>query len=133
MLRFKTAMLMLVRYPAAKLYSIGQRECARTKVLKWKRQFDIEDTVSFYQANETTIFSYGGRVVIGENSYLNRSLIVAGYRSNVRIGSWCAIGYNTNICAITHDNEISTGPSSDRPYIEGDVIIGSHVWIGANC
>lgn len=121
----------LVRYPSAKIYCIGQREYARLKVVGWKKDYDIDDTVSFYQANETSIYSYGGRITIGSNSYFNRSLIVAGYSSNVVIGKCCAIGYNTNICAVTHDNEIATG--SDRPFTEGDIVIGDNVWIGANC
>ena len=115
------------------VYRVGRAEEARQRVVSFRQMFGIHDTVKFFQANETIIRSMGGEIRIGENSYCNRCMIEAGYKASVCIGKWCAIGYNTMISAITHDNEISTGPHEHRPFIEKDILIGDHVWIGSNC
>ena len=60
-------------------------------------------------------------------------MVGSGKNSKVVIGKWCAIGYNTFIFAITHDPLMPTGPEDQRPAVEGDIIIGDHVWVGANC
>lgn len=73
-----------------------------------------------------------GNIQIGENTYINSGFLNAGNSAKIVIGEWCAIGYNVNIIASTHDPIYSTGPSEERPIIEGDIIIGNHVWIGTN-
>ena len=115
------------------IYRVGRTENAKARVKEWRNKFDIHPSVVFFQANETIVRSSGGRIRIAENTYFNRCMIVAGFEASVSIGQWCAIGYNSMISAITHDNEIPTGEHGSRPYSEADITIGDNVWIGANC
>jgi len=78
---------------------------------------------------EVSIFSIEN-VSIGPNTYMNSGKIYAGTKAKVKIGDWCAIGYNVTISATTHDPDFPTGP--DRKGMEKDIIIGDHVWIGNN-
>jgi maltose O-acetyltransferase len=75
---------------------------------------------------------FSGNVEIGEHSYFNSGKIYSGINSSVKIGKWCAIGYNVNIHAITHDPDYATGYENERPLIEGSVTIGDNTWIGSN-
>ncbi len=70
---------------------------------------------------------FKGNITIGANSYFNSRKIYSGNKSYVKIGEWCAIGYNVNIHAITHDTDYSTGPEDKRPLKEADIIIGDKV------
>ncbi len=75
---------------------------------------------------------FKGNIEIGAYSYFNSGQIITGRNSYVKIGEWCAIGYNVNIHAITHDPYKATGPENERPAIESSVVIGNHCWIGSN-
>lgn len=74
----------------------------------------------------------GKNFLLGENSYFNSGYISTNENSKVKIGNWCAIGYNVTILAITHDTGIPTGIENQRPVKSGDVIIEDGVWIGNN-
>ena len=68
-----------------------------------------------------------GNVKIGKNTYINAySHIISGPNSYVKIGENCAISYNVHIRSKTHDVE------DIHNVIEKDIVIGNHVWIGAN-
>jgi len=72
-----------------------------------------------------------GNITIKKGTYVNSlSRFISGPNSSIVIGEYCEISYNVNIWAITHSSVHSTGP--DRIQIEKDVVIGNHVWIGAN-
>jgi len=105
-----------------KIYIIGREEESKRRVNGFRTKFDIHKSVKFFQANETILRSMGGSISIGESTYCNRCMIEAGYKASVIIGKWCAIGYNTMISAVTHDNEISTGPRDQRPLIEKRIV-----------
>jgi maltose O-acetyltransferase len=75
---------------------------------------------------------FQGNIEIGANSYFNSGKIYSGQKSFVKIGKSCALGYNVNIHAITHDPDFPTGQETERPFIEGSVAIGDHTWIGSN-
>lgn len=70
-----------------------------------------------------------GNVRIGEGTYINPyAEIESGPNSEVRIGRHCAIARFVCIRAVTHDPQNGTGP--DMRFIEKDIVIGDHVWIG---
>lgn len=69
-------------------------------------------------------------IKIGSNTYMNSGMLVAGQKSKIIIGDWCAIGYNVNIKARTHDISKPTGEK--KLSIEKDIVIGNNVWIGDN-
>ncbi len=75
-----------------------------------------------------------GNVEIGEGTYYNRGQIFTGPNSCVKIGKFCAIGYNVNIKSQSHDLAQPTALDHDTPikHVEASISIGDHVWIGDN-
>lgn len=73
-------------------------------------------------------------ITIGPNTYMNSGQIFAGKRAKVKIGDWCAIGYNVHIKAESHDIKRPTGPGRvlGDGTAEKDIVIGDNVWIGDN-
>jgi len=93
------------------------------------KKYNFPDTIS-----HNVSLTNPGNISIGNNSYMNSGQIVAGEKSKVIIGDWCAIGYNVHIKAQTHDVNRPTGPCRKigDGIKEEDIIIGNHVWIGDN-
>lgn len=106
-----------------------KKEELSAKERSYRAQFDISDSFSFGDI-EHTYFS--GNIHIGAHTYLNSGMVQSGRMSKVIIGEWCAIGYNVNILAKTHDVNKPTGPESERPIPEKDINIGDRVWLGSN-
>ncbi len=75
---------------------------------------------------------HGAGLSIGNNTYFNSGRIVSLPEVPVRIGKWCAIGYNVTILSVTHDLNFPTGPEGVRPLKKGAITIGDGVWIGSN-
>lgn len=73
-------------------------------------------------------------ISIGPNTYMNSGQVFAGKKAIVKIGDWCAIGYNVHIKAESHDPRRPTGPNRapGDGAVEKDIIIGDNVWIGDN-
>lgn len=65
----------------------------------------------------------GGRIVIGNGTYLNRNTEVIA-QQEVRIGRDCMIAWDVVIMD-TDQHGVDGGPASAQP-----VLIGDHVWIG---
>jgi len=74
----------------------------------------------------------GTNVTIGPHTYFNSGHLSSGPDAPVKIGSWCAIGYQVTILALTHDINFPTGPESQRPMHAAGVEIGDGTWIGNN-
>lgn len=106
-----------------------QNASARVKERQYRAQFEIADSARIGRIEDVR---FDGRVKLGENSYFNSGRIQSGPNSHVSIGRWCAIGYNVNILALTHDVDEPTGPSDSRPLTEANIEIGNHVWVGSN-
>lgn len=73
-------------------------------------------------------------IIIGKGTYINSGQILTGEKARIRIGKYCAVGYNVHIKARTHDPNNAT-PTKERPYniqIEKDITIRDNVWIGDN-
>lgn len=113
----------------AKIYDWLEQAANKQKDKEYRRRFRIHQTA---RLGYLPHIIFKGNIEIGPHSYFNSGRISSGQNSEVKIGEWCAIGYNVNIHAITHDPESATGPEDQRPAIEGSIIIGDHVWIGSN-
>lgn len=114
---------------AATFFSYLEKSSIKEKEKIFRDRFNIHRTARLGYIPQIV---FSGNIEIGANSYFNSGKIYTGAQSSVQIGKWCAIGYNVNIHAITHDPDISTGIEKERPLVEKSVMIGDHVWIGSN-
>lgn len=111
------------------LYNYMEKCAIEDKEKEYRKKFNIHPTARLGYLPHIV---FKGNITIGSNSYFNSGKISTGKISSVKIGKWCAIGYNVNIHAITHNADYSTGPEEQRPAKEADIIIGDNVWIGSN-
>jgi len=102
----------------------------RAKEKSYRKKYQLPESFGFGRIRD--IYFMGNNISIGEYSYFNSGIIQSGRSSKVQIGEWCAIGYNVNILAATHDPQKATGPRSERKIIEKDIVIGDRCWIGSN-
>lgn len=68
-----------------------------------------------------------GRLCVGAHVFFNTNSSVA-CMGTTQIGDYCKFGNNTVI--VDHDHNYKDG---DREFLEGEISIGSRVWVGANC
>ena len=106
------------------------RDLDKEKEKRYRDKYQLPESFRFGRIRD--IYFMGNNITIGEHSYFNSGIVHAGTNAKVEIGSWCAIGYNVNILAATHDPEKATGPQDERRGIEKDIFIGDHCWIGSN-
>jgi maltose O-acetyltransferase len=106
------------------------KEKENAKLKSYNLKYDFDTSVKFGRIDD--VYLSGPNIEIGNNTYFNSGIIQSGSSSMIKIGSWCAIGYNVNIIAITHDTDNPTGPADQREVIEKDITIGDHCWIGSN-
>jgi len=71
-----------------------------------------------------------GRFVLGSHSHLGAYCHVNAVRGEVRIGDDVAIGPGTKI--VSYSNQFVAGEDVSTSTVTQDVIIGDHVFIGAN-
>lgn len=102
----------------------------RSKETYLRSKYNIAHTFRFGDIDN--IHFLGENIQIGANSYFNSGRINAGKTAKVVIGEWCAIGYNVNIIAKTHNIKHPTGIDADDNAPEKDILIGNNVWIGTN-
>lgn len=74
----------------------------------------------------------GKDVKIGIGTYYNGGRIASDPEAKIKIGVFCAIGFNVHILGISHDPNNPTGPTHLRHIVKGDITIGNGVWIGSN-
>lgn len=111
------------------IYKILEKASIQQKDREYKKAFKIHKTARLGYLPQIV---FQGNIEIGANSYFNSGKIYSGKNSFVRIGKWCAVGYNVNIHAISHNPDFSTGLENERPFIEASIDIGDHTWIGSN-
>ncbi|MBL8001542.1 MAG: acyltransferase [Flavobacteriales bacterium] len=92
-----------------------------------RRRFGLSSSVALGD-----VVIQGRGLTIGNDTYFNSGRIASTGEAPVRIGKWCAIGYNVTILAVTHDLNFPTGPEHLRPLKKGAVTIGDGVWVGSN-
>ena len=68
-----------------------------------------------------------GRLRVGSHVFFNTNSSVTCL-GKVEIGDYCKFGNNTVI--VDHDHNYR---DSNSEYVVGEVVIGSRVWVGANC
>ncbi len=113
----------------ALVYEAMEKASIQKKDEEYRKMFDIHQKARLGYLPHIV---FSGNITIGPNSYFNSGRIGSGPNSRIVIGDWCAIGHNVNIHAITHNPQDATGPEALRSAVEGDIIIGNHVWIGSN-
>jgi len=108
---------------------ISVHRAKRRRILNYRKQY-CERIHPSASLGDVILF---GNVEIGKGSYMNSGQIFGGQNSVVRIGRYCAIGYDVKIKARTHDPFNAT-QTETRPNnaVEDDIVIGDHVWIGDN-
>ncbi|RUA35655.1 MAG: acyltransferase [Bacteroidetes bacterium] len=114
-----------------KFYLIGKNQAKIAKYLKYRKNFDIDDSFSF---NGDDIIFYGtGNIKCGQNSYIgNYSTILADEGVSVQIGDYCRISHNVRIYSSSAIADQNFENYSNLKKYTGDVKIGKAVWIGAN-
>ena len=104
----------------------------RRRIIDYYSKYkNIHPTVKL---GDVTMDGDADNIIIGKGTYINSGQIFTGKKAKIRIGKYCAIGYNVHIKARTHDPYNAT-PTEERPYnirIERDITIGDYVWIGDN-
>jgi len=113
----------------AKIYLVLEKANIKEKQKRYRQDFEINETARLGYVPDIV---FQGNVVIGAHSYFNSGKIYSGVNSSVKIGEWCAIGYNVNIHAISHHPDYPTGPEDKRPLVEESISIGNNNWIGSN-
>lgn len=66
-----------------------------------------------------------GEVLIGKHVYINRNASIVAHK-HIVIGDYTTIG--PNVVIVDHDHDIE----NQGEFVTADVVIKSHVWIGAN-
>jgi maltose O-acetyltransferase len=87
-----------------------------------------------FRFNGVHILFYGnGQIICGENSYIgNYSTIQAADQCKVVIGNNCSISHNVRIYTSSNVTDQDLNNNLPKEKVQGDVIIGNGVWIGAN-
>lgn len=75
-------------------------------------------------------FVHPENILIGDNSYINGGMIVAGENSKIKIGKNCLISYNVHIRTTSHNHTLSDIPILLQGDEESDIVIKDNVWIG---
>jgi maltose O-acetyltransferase len=119
----------MIKKILSSIYKILEKASIQQKESEYREAFNIHKTARLGYLPHIV---FQGNIEIGANSYFNSGKIYSGKNSFVKIGKSCAIGYNVNIHAVTHDPDFPTGPENERPFIEASIIIGDHTWIGSN-
>ena len=114
---------------AARFNNYLETMSMKEKDMEYRKMFNIHPTARLGYLPHIV---FKGDITIGAHSYFNSGRVASGRGSKVVIGEWCAIGYNVNIHAITHDPGDATGPEESRGAKVGDIIIEDNVWIGSN-
>lgn len=84
-----------------------------------------------YLSDNTEIFSDGGIIKIGYNTFINSNCKIIS-KKEITIGDNCLLG--PNVMIYDHDHEFANKEQliCRQGFKEGKVVIGSNVWIGAN-
>lgn len=72
------------------------------------------------------LVTHGGECCIGSENFFNRNVSITAIDS-ITIGNACKIA--NNVVIVDHDHNYS---NANVGYVSSPVVIGDHVWIGAN-
>lgn len=115
----------------ARLFGLSQKIYFSERYLLYKKKFQIADDFRF---NGDAIEFYGnGKIIIGYNSYIgSRSILQSANNCLINIGNNCAISHNVRIYTESSDPNQNFNTKAKKIKKNGNVLIGSGVWIGAN-
>lgn len=68
-----------------------------------------------------------GRLEIGNHVFCNTAVCITSL-GHIKIGDYCTFG--NHLVIVDHDHNFK---NQDGEYLVGEVTIGNHVWVGANC
>lgn len=85
------------------------------------------------KVHPTVILRQGERITIGNHCLINHNNVLqAGkFKGRIVIGDFVKTGANVMMFAFNHSTELNGIPMIEQDYIDGDIIIGNDVWIGA--
>mgnify|MGYP001387991991 FL=1 len=106
------------------VYFLGSR--SRIDVFCKKSRIIIKPFV-FIRKNVTIRVDYDSELILDEKVFINDSCNINCVK-RISIGKYTKIGLN--VCIYDHDHNFR-GKTADR-LLTGEVVIGSHVWIGSN-
>ena len=96
----------------------------------WK--FDIT-TNGPYRVHSTTSIRNAKNISLGFDARITTNCIIwAGKESKIIIGDNALVGPGVQMHASNHGYTLNMGPMTYQDRVEGDIIIGSDVWIGGN-
>lgn len=72
------------------------------------------------------------RIEIGDHVFIGKDCMIVA-RARIRIGSKCLIGNSVSIYDHDHEHSMAGVAYRDQGFVSKPVVIGSNVWIGANC
>jgi maltose O-acetyltransferase len=121
--------------PFALLYS-WSRDCYhRQQRLLTLARHDIHPSVTW---GHDTVFYGLGRISVGEGTYFGKYCFVCADPAGaaIKIGRRCAIAHSvhlrTSARAAVLPRAAAAGAAAQRPVVQGDIVIGDGVWIGAH-
>ena len=79
--------------------------------------------------SNTVISAIGGKIIIGEDSFINRNCQIVSHNS-ITIGKDVMIG--PNVVIMDHDHKVENGSIKKRKYVTKKIILEDGAWIGAN-
>lgn len=82
------------------------------------------------EIGNSTIIVHPENVKIGNNTYINGGMIIAGENSKIIIGDNCLISYNVHIRTTSHNYIDKNILIRLQGNFEKDIIIKNDVWIG---
>jgi acetyltransferase-like isoleucine patch superfamily enzyme len=80
--------------------------------------------------SRTVRIDYPRNLYIGENTYINGGMLIAGEKSRIVIGKNCLLSYNIHIRTSSHNFKEKKRLIREQGNFEKDIIIGDDVWIG---
>lgn len=83
--------------------------------------------------NPNVVFVHPENILIGDRSYINGGMIIAGPNSTITIGNDCMISYNVHIRTTTHNHGEVLIPFNRQGIKEASIKIGDNCWIGYGC
>ena len=71
----------------------------------------------------------GGKIIFGNNVYLNRNCILAA-KESLTVGDNCRFG--PNVCVYDHDHTFGRAKEKGEDFKTSPIVIGNNCWIGAD-
>lgn len=81
--------------------------------------------------SSTAQFLTGGKVIIGENTWVGHEVLLIGGAADIRIGANCDIGPRVSFVTGSHELSTTNGKAAGKGFSEA-INVEDGVWIGAS-